>query len=117
MRALLIFALTAAGMAPAAADNFLLLAGQYQCVQNCRGVGPAFIAQNAWQLNLIDEGGRPSPAWIDEPGHIWAKAWNVGATYSADGFIIFDDGTAWQRIVPPAPQPHPPAPLPYIRGR
>jgi hypothetical protein len=118
MRALLIFAVTAVGMAPAAAaDGFLLLAGQYQCVQNCRGVGPAFITQDRRQLALVDENGRPSRGWIDEPGHIWATAWNVGATYSPDGFIIFDDGTAWQRVVPPAPLPLPPAPLPYVRGR
>lgn len=49
-------ALSAVGMAPAAAED-ILLTGPYQCVQHCRGPGVAFIAQNAWQLNLVNEAG------------------------------------------------------------
>ena len=118
MKALAIIAvLTAVGLTSASAEEVLLLAGQYQCVQNCRGTGWAYIAQSARELHLVDEAGQPSRGWIDEPGHLWAKFWNKGAVYSADGFIMFDDGTAWQRIVPEAPPPLPPAALPYIRGR
>jgi hypothetical protein len=118
MKALaIIAALTGVGVASASAEEVLLLAGQYQCVQNCRGPGLAYIAQSARELRLVNEAGQPSPGWIDEAGHLWAKFWSEGAVYSPDGFIIFDDGTAWQRIVPEPPPPLPPAPLPYIRGR
>jgi hypothetical protein len=112
----IIAALTGVGVASASAEEVLLLAGQYQCVQNCRGPGLAYIAQSARELRLVNEAGQPSRGWIDEPGHLWAKFWTEGAVYSPDGFIIFDDGTAWQRIVPEPPPPLPPAPLPYIRG-
>jgi hypothetical protein len=113
MKALPIIAiLTGVGVTSASAEEVLLLAGEYQCVQNCRGQGLAYIAQNARELHLVNEAGQPSRGWIDEPGHLWAKFWNVGAVYSPDGFIIFDDGTAWQRIVPAPPPPLPPAPLP-----
>jgi len=83
------------------------LSGQYQCVQNCRGPAPAFVTQNGWDLNLVNEAGEPSRAWIDHPGHIWADNWDEGAVFSPDGFSIqFDNGTVWQRIVaPPLPPP------------
>jgi len=114
MKALaIVAALSAVNIMPAAAQD-VLLTGPYQCVQNCRGPGLAFIAQNAWELNVVNEAGQPSPAWIDYPGHIWAQFWNEGAVYSADGFILFDDGTAWQRVIPAPPPPPPP---PYIRSR
>jgi len=106
--------LGAVGMAPAAAQD-ILLTGPYQCVQHCRGTGLAFIAQNDWQLNLVNEAGLLARAWIDYPGRIWVPAWNQGAVYSGDGFILFEDGTAWQRVIP-APLPTP-APLPYIHSR
>ena len=77
------------------------LSGAYQCVQNCRGPGPAFVTQNGWDLNLVNEIGQPSRAWIDWPGHIWAQYWNEGAVYSPDGMTIqFDHGSVWQRIIP-----------------
>jgi len=77
------------------------LSGPYQCVQNCAGPGPAFVTQNGWDLNLTNEVGQPSRAWIDFPGHIWAQYWNEGAVYSPDGMTIqFDRGTVWQRILP-----------------
>jgi hypothetical protein len=87
------------------------LSGPYQCVQNCL-VGPsgtptpAYVTQNGWDLNLVNEAGDASRAWIDWPGHIWAQNWNEGAVYSADGTVIqFDRGIVWQRVVelpPPA---------------
>ena len=80
------------------------LSGPYQCVQNCRGPGPATVTQNGSELNLVNEIGEPSRAWIDWPGHIWAQYWNEGAVYTPDGMTIqFDRGSVWQRIVEPPP--------------
>jgi hypothetical protein len=77
------------------------LTGPYRCVTLCRGglVGqPAFVTQNGWDLNLLNEAGEPSRAWIDWSGHIWAEGWNQGAVFSPDGMVIqFDRGTIWQR--------------------
>jgi hypothetical protein len=83
------------------------LSGQFQRIAGCAGVGgPAFVTQNGWDLNLVNEIGHPSRAWIDWPGHIWVQSWNEGAVYSADGMTIqFDNGTVWARnvilVVPP----------------
>src|SRR6516165_6978828 len=83
------------------------LSGQFQCIAGCAGVGgPAFVTQNGWALNLVNEIGQPSRAWIDWPGHIWVQSWNEGAVYSADGMTSqFDNGTVWARnvilMVPP----------------
>ena len=83
------------------------LSGQFQCIAGCAGVGgPAFVTQNGWDLNLVNEIGQPSRAWTDWPGHIWVQSWNEGAVYSADGMTIqFDSGTVWARnvilVVPP----------------
>jgi len=77
------------------------LSGPYQCIRNCMGPGAAFVTQNGWELNLVNEVGQPSRAWVDWPGHIWAQYWNEGALYSPDGMTIqFDNGSMWQRIVP-----------------
>src|SRR6266481_1525755 len=79
------------------------LTGQYRCVALCRDglVGqPAFITQNGWNLNLLNEVGEPSRAWVDWWGHIWAEGWNQGAIFSPDGMVIqFDRGTIWQRDI------------------
>jgi len=84
------------------------LSGQFQCIVGCAGgsAGPAFVTQNGWDLNLVNEIGQPSRAWIDWPGHIWVRSWNKGAVYSADGMTIqFDNGTVWAKsvilVVPP----------------
>ena len=61
------------------------LTGPYRCVALCRDglVGqPAFVTQNGWNLNLLNEAGEPSRAWIDWSGHIWAEGWNQGAIFS-----------------------------------
>jgi hypothetical protein len=84
------------------------LSGQFRCIAGCAGgfAGPAFVTQNGWDLNVVNEIGQPSRAWIDYPGHIWVRSWNEGAVYSADGMTIqFDNGTVWARdvilVVPP----------------
>src|SRR5437660_2439399 len=49
-------------------------------------------------MNMLNEAGEPSRAWIDWIGHIWTQSWNQGAVYSPDGMTIqFDRGTVWQR--------------------
>jgi hypothetical protein len=82
------------------------LSGQFQCIAGCVGPLPAFVTQNGWDLNLVNEIGQPSRAWVDWPGHIWVQSWNEGAVYSADGMTIqFDNGSVWARnvvlVVPP----------------
>jgi hypothetical protein len=80
------------------------IGGQYLCVQNCAGPGPAYVTGNGWDLNLVNEIGQPSRAWIDYPGHIWADFWHEGAVFSPDGGTIqFDSGSVWQRYTPPPP--------------
>jgi hypothetical protein len=89
--------------APALAPGQVLnLSGQFQCVEGCAGglPGAAFVTQNGWDLNLVNELGQPSRAWIDRPGHIWAQNYNEGAVYSSDGTTIqFDNGTVWRRNI------------------
>ncbi len=108
-----LFALAAfiALAATAASAQVLNVTGPYRCVQGCVGglAGPAFVTQNGWELNLVNEAGEPSRAWVDWPGHIWAQNWNEGAVYSPDGITIqFDRGTVWVRDLGPAPLPPPP---------
>jgi hypothetical protein len=89
--------------APALTPGLALnVSGQFQCVVRCAGglPGTAFITQNGWDLNLVNELGQPSRAWIDRPGHIWAQNWNEGAVYSSDGMTIqFDNGAVWRRNI------------------
>jgi hypothetical protein len=78
------------------------LSGQFQCIQGCAGgaAGSAFVTQNGWDLNVVNEIGQPSRAWIDYPGHIWVQNWNEGAVYSPDQMTIqFDNGTVWSKNV------------------
>jgi hypothetical protein len=78
--------------------------GQYQCVQNCAGAGLAHVTQYGWDLNVVNEVGQPSRAWIDWPGHMWVEYWHEGAVLSPDGNTIqFDNGAVWQRYLPPPP--------------
>jgi hypothetical protein len=86
------------------------LTGQYQCIQLCAPGGqPAFITQNGWNMNVVNEAGEASKAWIDWLGHVWVDRWNEGAIYSPDGMTIqFDRGPIWQRVIaqtPPAALP------------
>ena len=70
------------------ASGQVLLSGEYQCVQNCEGPGVARVTQNGFELNLVNEVGQPSRAWIDYPGHIWVQYWDEGAVYTPDGMTI-----------------------------
>jgi hypothetical protein len=87
----------------ASAQPAVNLTGQYRCVQLCQlgHVGwPAYVTQNGWNINLLNEAGQPSRAWFRWGGRIWAENWNVGAVYSPDGLIIqFDNGTIWRRYL------------------
>jgi hypothetical protein len=90
----------AAFVATDASAQGVNLSGAYLCVQACElGLpGPAHVTQYGWHMNLVNEAGVPSRAWIDWPGHLWAQAWNEGAIISPDGMTIqFDRGTVWQR--------------------
>lgn len=87
------------------------LSGRWQCMALCLGPpgGFSFITQYAWDLNVVNDIGIASRAWVDYPGHIWIERVNEGAVYSPDGFTLqFDNGTIWQR----APMLPPPPPLP-----
>jgi len=96
-------ALTATGASAQSAD----LTGTYTCVQMCRGDMLAVVTQNGPELNLTTEAGVPSRAWPDwfyPASRIWIDAYNISAVYTPDGMTIqFDNGTVWQRYVPPPP--------------
>ena len=86
MRIQIMLALVAlSAMAADASAQEVDLSGPYQCVVNCAGPGPATVTQNGWDLNLVNETGMPSRAWVDWPGHIWVQSWNEGAIFSPDG--------------------------------
>jgi hypothetical protein len=91
----------------------LNLSGRFRCVHACVAGpnGQAYVTQNGWNLNIVNEVGEPSRAWIDWPGHIWAQYWNEGAIYSPDGMTIqFDRGSVWVRDLSPEASPPPPPP-------
>ena len=76
------------------------LSGFYRCVQKCGGGRFIHLAQTGWNLDVTNETGQSSTAWIQGPGHIWTS-WSEGAVYSADGFTIqFSGGTVWVLIQP-----------------
>ena len=93
-----------AAATPALAQD-VNLTGRYQCIQNCVAVEPGRFAFGR-ELNLVNEAGIPSRAWLDYPGRIWVDRAQVGAAYSPDGLTIqFDNGTIWQRAVELPPPP------------
>jgi hypothetical protein len=103
-------ALSVALVATVASAQGVNLTGRWQCVAWC--LGPpgsfAFITQNGWELNIVNDAGEPSRAWLDYPGRIWVDRAYQGAIYSPDGLTIqFDRGTIWQRA-PELPPPPPP---------
>jgi hypothetical protein len=107
----LILGITSALAATGASAQSVDLTGTFQCVQMCRGNMMAYVTQNGPELNLLTEAEVPSRAWPDwfhPANRIWIEALNIGAVYTPDGMTIqFDNGTIWQRYVPP--------PLPPVR--
>lgn len=118
MRTLAIITTIAAALtatSAAAEGPYINLTGRWQCTAGCLETqgGFAFITQNGWDLNVVNDLGVASRAWVDYPGHIWLERANVGAVYSPDGIVLqFDNGTIWQR----SPELLP-APLPPLRTR
>src|SRR5262245_49357378 len=104
-------AMSAALVATDASAQIVNLTGRWQCVELCAAPGPnqfGFITQNGWELNVVNDVGEASRAWVDYPGRIWIQRANMGAIYSPDGMTIqFDRGTVWQRA-PELPPPPPP---------
>jgi hypothetical protein len=51
------------------------LNGRWRCFKLCRGGrgSYAFITQNGWDLNVLNDAGQASRAWVDYPGHIWSN--------------------------------------------
>ncbi len=100
-------AMSAALVATDASAQGVNLTGPYHCVAGClagRPGQPAFVTQNGWELNMVNDAGQASRAWLNYPGRIWIARANMGAIYSPDGMTIqFDNGTIWQRApeVPP----------------
>ncbi|QOZ55336.1 hypothetical protein KUL72_34575 [Bradyrhizobium arachidis] len=103
----LVVGLAAAMTASGASAQSINLTGVYKCIQMCRGGLAAYVTQNGTELNLLTEAGVPSRAWPDwysPANRIWVDAFNQSAVYSPDGMLIqFDNGTIWQRDLPPPP--------------
>jgi hypothetical protein len=91
----------------AASAQSVDLTGTYKWIQMCRGDALAYVTQNGSEFNLLTEAGVPSRAWPDwysPANRIWIDTYNISAVYSSDGMLIqFDNGTIWQRYVPPPP--------------
>lgn len=106
-----IVAASAALAATPALAQEVNLTGRWLCVANCVTMDPghfAFITQNGRELNLVNEAGMASRAWVDYPGRIWIDRAQVGAVYAPDGITIqFDNGTIWQRALEVVPVPAP----------
>ena len=106
-------AVMAAFGATGASAQGVNLTGRWQCVAMCAGPpgGFAFITQYGRELNVVNDVGQASRAWVDYPGRIWVEQANQGAVYSPEGLgLQFDGGAVWQRVVemPPPPPPLPP---------
>jgi hypothetical protein len=105
-----VVAISTALIASDASAQGVNLSGRWQCVALCLGpVGSfAFITQYGWELNVVNDAGEPSRAWVNYPGRIWVDRANQGAIYSPDGITLqFDRGTIWQRAPEPLPPPPP----------
>jgi hypothetical protein len=106
-----VLAVAAALLAADASAQSVNLTGRYRCVDRCTpGLEKqlAFVTHNGWELNIVNDAGEASRAWLDYPGRIWVQQANQSAVYSPDGMTIqFDRGTVWQRV-PDLPPPPPP---------
>jgi len=76
MRLMSGLAMIAALAATDASAQGVNLTGQFRCVQLCSAGlqgQPASSPRTAETMNLLNEAGEPSRAWIDLSGHIWAE--------------------------------------------
>lgn len=103
----LLAGIIAALTSTAASAQSVDLTGTWKCIQMCRGDALAYVTQNGPELNLLTEAGVASRAWPDwysPASRLWVDVYNISAVYSPDGMLIqFDNGTIWQRYVPPPP--------------
>jgi hypothetical protein len=84
------------------------LTGRWRCVEFCQAPpgGYAYITQNGRDMNIVNDVGESSRAWVDYPGRVWVDQANMGAVYSPDGMRIqFDRGTVWERALDLPPPP------------
>src|SRR5260370_3764914 len=83
-----VIAAAAVFAATAASAQTVNLTGTYRCIEGGRAArvgSPAFVTQNGWNLNLVNEAGQPSRPWPDATPpttKIWADDWHVNAVYS-----------------------------------
>ena|ERR1700733_12009232 len=108
MKIVVIAGVLSAALVTGASAQGVNLSGQWQCIATC--LGPtgsfAYITQNGWELNVLNEAGQPTRGWIDYPGHVWLQSPGLGGLYSPDGVALqFDNGTIWRRApeLPPPP--------------
>ena len=100
-------AMSAAVVATDASAQGVNLTGPYRCVAGCAGPGVAFITQNGWELNLVNEVGQPSRGGVDYPGRLWiAEGQSRCDLFAGRMTVQFDNGTIWRRALegPPPPQ-------------
>jgi hypothetical protein len=60
-------AMSAALLATEASAQGVNLTGRYRCMEGCVAPVPgqfAFITQNGWELNMVNEAGHREPGWI-----------------------------------------------------
>src|SRR5258708_16902617 len=98
------FALAAAAVlnATGASAQTINLSGAYRCIEGCRADNPAFVTQNGYELNLVNEAGASSRAWPDAfapASRIWPDNWNMSPVYSPAAMAIH---FANETIYPPA---------------
>ena len=90
-------AVLAAAIVPAEAQ-VMNLSGEFRCAPGCLGTGPAYVTQNGWDLNIVNEVGQRSRAWIDYRA---TSGLSIGTRRRqlSDGMTIqFDNGSVWHEL-------------------
>lgn len=77
------------------------LTGRYRCVHMCHPPNrSAYITQNGWELNLINEAGQPARGhieWFTAGRRIWIFDWQEHALVYPDQLLIqFENGSIWR---------------------
>jgi hypothetical protein len=86
-----VIVMSVALIATDASAQLVDLSGRWVCVAVCTpGLQGqfAYITQNGTELNVVNDAGEASRAWVDHPGHIWVERADQGAIYSADGMTF-----------------------------